>query len=233
MPIYLVSRSSHFPPAELAEPDGLLAVGGDLSVGRLLTAYRHGIFPWYSHGQPILWWSPDPRMVLFPDELHVPKSLQKTMRKQPFTITWNQDFPQVIHHCGLVRQEQGTWITSDMEDAYIQLHRKGYAHSAEAWEGDPPRLVGGLYGVQVGRVFSGESMFHLSPDASKIAFVMTVLKLRVLGFELIDCQMYTDHLARFGSREISRADYLHILNQGLRTPFQPSPQEWRRPITSF
>ncbi|MBF0294940.1 MAG: leucyl/phenylalanyl-tRNA--protein transferase [Magnetococcales bacterium] len=221
MPIFQLTAEPVFPPVALAEPEGILAVGGDLSLRRLLTAYSEGIFPWYSRGEPILWWSPDPRLVLDPHGLHIPKSLAKTMRKTPFSITCDRAFPQVIRACGQLRQKNGTWITHDLEKAFIQLHRLGLAHSVEAWgmgENAQPILVGGLYGLALGGIFFGESMFHVRPEASKIALVHLARQLQARGFTLIDCQMKTDHLLRFGAYEIPRALFLTRLQEALRLP---------------
>ncbi len=208
-----LTRPDAFPSPELAlrEPEGLLAAGGKLDTDWLLAAYRQGIFPWYGEGQPILWWSPDPRMVLLPEWLHVPHSLERVMRKTPFDLRSDTAFEDVVRACAAPRQNQpGTWIGEDMIAAYVALHRAGYAHSMESWQDD--RLVGGLYGVVLGRVFFGESMFARVPDASKVAFVHLVRALAAKGCELIDCQMYTDHLARFGARTILRTDFLRRLS---------------------
>ncbi len=205
-----------FPPPSLAGPEGLLAVGGDLSVPRLLSAYSQGIFPWYDAASPILWWSPDPRPVLFPAEFHVPRRLERVVRQKRFDIGFDTDFPAVIQACAGVRRpgQRGTWITRAMVRAYIDLHRAGFAHSVEArLDG---RLVGGVYGVALGRAFFGESMFHLEPDASKAAFVALVRRLEDLGFHFIDCQQTTAHMARFGSREMPRAEFLSLLSRALR-----------------
>jgi leucyl/phenylalanyl-tRNA--protein transferase len=184
----------------------LLAAGGDLSPQRLLHAYRRGIFPWYGAGEPILWWSPDPRTVLFPEEMHVGRTLRKTLRKAPFDVTADTAFERVLEGCSAPRPDQdGTWITPDMKRAYAMLHALGVAHSVESWAGD--RLVGGLYGVALGRVFFGESMFSRVGDASKVAFVHLVRQLSAWGFGLIDCQMRTPLLAAFGAREISRREF--------------------------
>ena len=213
-----------FPEVGLAlrEPDGLLAIGGDLSVPRLLEAYRHGIFPWYSQGQPILWWSPDPRLVLFTDELRVSRSLRKTLRKGRFEVTLDRDFPAVIRACAEPRAgEVGTWITRAMQNAYIALYEAGHAHSVECrLDGE---LVGGLYGVSIGRVFFGESMFARVSDASKVAFVWLVRQLQRRGFRLIDCQVHTGHLVRLGARGIARAEFTRILAQDCRLP---APAAW-------
>ncbi len=211
MPIYLLSEELIFPPPELAEPEGLLAVGGDLSIERLLLAYKMGIFPWYNEGEPILWWSPDPRMVLFPPELHIPKRLKRILRQGRFKITFDKAFEQVIKECAMVRQEkgEGTWITQDMVKAYTKLHLAGFAHSAEAWCQD--KLVGGVYGVALGQVFFGESMFSRVSNSSKAAFVTLVQQLSKWGFRLIDCQVSTSHLSRFGAQEIPRKDFLKMV----------------------
>lgn len=202
-----------FPPVEhaLREPNGLLAIGGDLSLGRLLAAYRQGIFPWFSDGEPILWWSPDPRMVLFPDELKVARSLQKTIKNRPFELRLNTAFREVITACSstLRPDQHGTWITQNIIDAYCRLHEAGYAISSEAWLDG--KLVGGCYGVKIGHMFYGESMFHHINDASKVAFVHLVEYLRNLQVGMIDCQMKTAHLARFGAREIHRAEFMQKL----------------------
>jgi leucyl/phenylalanyl-tRNA--protein transferase len=194
-----------FPSIESAldDPNGLLVAGGDLSPGRLLDAYRHGIFPWYSEGQPILWWSPDPRMVLYVDEFKVPRSLRKVANQQRFVITVDADFEGVIGACAAPRNSaRGTWITAEVMDAYINLHRHGHAHSVEAWRDE--RLAGGLYGVAIGRMFFGESMFAREADASKIALMRLVSLLKEVNVPLIDCQQETAHLSRFGARPISR-----------------------------
>ena len=201
-----------FPTVEDAfeDPPGLLAAGGDLSLERLLAAYTRGIFPWYEDGQPILWWSPDPRAVLFPSELHISRSLKKTLRRGDFEITLDQAFSQVIAACALDRPgQQGTWITDAMANAYIELHRAGFAHSAETWLGD--ELVGGVYGIAIGRVFFGESMFSTVTDASKAAFIQLVEQLQRWSFELVDCQIESAHLNSLGSRPISRLEFTKLL----------------------
>lgn len=218
-----LSRSNFdFPPLDkaLQEPNGLLAAGGDLDPQRLIQAYRHGCFPWYQDGQPILWWSPDPRTVLFPDELHVSRSLAKFIRQQQYQVTIDQAFEQVIQGCAGPRDyADGTWITSPMQDAYFQLHRLGVAHSAEAWQDN--QLVGGLYGLAIGRLFFGESMFSRADNASKVAFVTLVQRLRASGFVMIDCQMPTQHLHSFGARAISRGEFASYLRRHLdETPSQ-------------
>jgi len=219
-----------FPDVELArrDPDGLLAVGGDLTVARLLTAYRRGIFPWYSEEQPILWWSPDPRSVLFSHKLHVSRTLRRTLRQGRFAVTLDRDFAAVIQGCSEPRPGQpGTWITDDMREAYLRLHRAGYAHSVEAWRGDS--LVGGLYGVAIGRVFFGESMFSRVSDASKVAFVYLVRHLQQHHFELIDCQIQTPHLDSLGAELIPRTRFTGLLARYCRAsgpngPWQLDPR---------
>jgi leucyl/phenylalanyl-tRNA--protein transferase len=203
-----------FPPLSkaLREPDGLLAVGGCLSKMRLLKAYRNGIFPWYNPEDPILWWSPDPRLVLFPDKLIVSRSLRKTLRKNNFSITFDQAFDKVINACASLRKNSsGTWITDEITEAYNELYRLGFAHSVEAWcDGI---LVGGLYGVALGRVFFGESMFHTMTNASKVAFVSLVEQLKSWDYQLIDCQVHTSHLESLGAQEIDRTYFVELLNQ--------------------
>jgi leucyl/phenylalanyl-tRNA--protein transferase len=202
----------------------LLAVGGDLAPERLLAAYRHGIFPWYSEDQPILWWSPDPRAVLFPDELKVSRSLRKTLRKAPFEVRLDSAFRAVMEACAAPRADGlGTWITDEMLDAYTGLHQLGYAHSAECWaDGE---LVGGLYGMALGGVFFGESMFARRTDASKVAFVHLVTQLRAWNFALIDCQVTTAHLTRLGARAIPRAEFEALLDRHAPRDHRPGP--WR------
>ena len=199
---------SPFPPLEhaLTEPDGLLAAGGDLSAERLINAYQHGIFPWFSEGDPILWWSPDPRCVLHPDKIRISRSLKKTLKKHPFEIRMDTAFADVIQACAAPRASQdGTWITADMFDAYVNLHKLGYAHSIECWQDD--ELVGGLYGIAIGKVFFGESMFSKKADASKIALVYLCDYLIQQGFKLIDSQVHTPHLESMGAEMISRSDF--------------------------
>lgn len=218
MPIFQLSDKASFPPPHFSEGDGLLAVGGDLSQERLLKAYYMGIFPWYSDPDPILWWSPDPRLVLFPSELKVSRRLRRTIRRGTFRITMDSAFEQVIKSCAEIprKHEKGTWITADMVAAYCRLHTAGFAHSVEAWsEG---RLAGGLYGVAIGRGFFGESMFSDQSNASKVAFVELVEYLRKKKFRLIDCQVTTPHLKKFGAREIPRAEFLNILEEMREKP---------------
>ena len=218
-------HKSIFPDVELAltEPDGLLAVGGDLSVERLIAAYQQGIFPWYSEGQPILWWSPDPRMVMEPKDIKVSRSLSKTMRKQEFKITFDKNFREVITACSESRLEKGkiqdeTWILDEMIKAYIQLHEQGYAHSVECWQNE--KLVGGLYGIAIGKVFFGESMFSRVSDASKIAFVSLAKQLEKWSFNLIDCQVYTSHLESLGAGMISRQHFISLLKENTIHSFE-------------
>ena len=207
-----------FPPPERADRSGLLAVGGDLRPERLLAGYRRGIFPWYSEGQPILWHSPDPRFVLLPERLHVAKSLAKVMRRGTYQLRVDTAFAKVVEACARVPRpgQDGTWITDEMQAAYRTLHRLGHAHSVEAWSGDA--LVGGFYGVAVGRIFFGESMFARAPDASKVAFARAAHALFDAGCLLIDCQVETDHLARFGAVDLPRRRFLQLLTAGLSGP---------------
>lgn len=215
-----------FPPVEtaLAEPNGLLAVGGDLSPQRLLAAYRQGIFPWFSEGQPILWWSPDPRMVLFPTELKVSRSLAKRLRKTDYEIRFDSAFREVVMACASVPRagQDGTWITPEMMVAYYQLHELGHAHCVETWMGG--QLTGGIYGVSIGRMFYGESMFHLATDASKIALVYLMRHLEKAGFGMMDCQMKTQHLASLGGREIPRSEFSRRLAELVNSP--QTPGKW-------
>jgi len=209
-----IDKDCAFPPIEqaLQEPNGLIAIGGDLSSSRLLAAYRQGIFPWFSDDEPILWWSPDPRMVLFPDTLKISSSLKKIIKKQSFEIRFNTAFREVITACSstLRAGQHGTWITQDIIDAYCNLHKEGHAISSEAWLNE--QLVGGCYGVKIGKMFYGESMFHTVSDASKVAFVHLVQHLKSERVGMIDCQMKTAHLARFGAYEINRAEFMRKLN---------------------
>ncbi len=210
MPLFAIDSKLHFPPVYLAEPDGLLAMGGDLSSERLLLAYRSGIFPWYE-GDTILWWSPDPRFVLFPEELKISKTIRALRKKNLFTCTVNQDFPAVVHQCKFAERpgQHGTWITDEVEIAFNRLHKLGHAHSAEVWQEN--QLVGGLYGVRIGHVFFGESMFSLVPNASRFAFSFYAEQLFSEGTTLIDCQVYTRYLESFGARMIPREEFLRNL----------------------
>ena len=222
---WLRRDSLDFPALEraLREPNGLLAAGGDLSAERLIAAYRHGCFPWFSEGQPLLWWSPDPRTVLFPEEFHLSRSLAKLLRQQRYRVTFDQDFAAVIEGCASPRDyADGTWITDSMRAAYLELHRRSLAHSVEVWDGE--QLVGGLYGLAMGQLFFGESMFSRADNASKIGFATLVSKLRDWGFVLIDCQMPTRHLHSFGARPIARAEFARYLQQHLD---RPSTADWQ------
>ncbi len=218
MPVYLLSDEIVFPPPDLATREGLLAIGGDLCQERLLQAYSMGIFPWYTETEPIMWWSPDPRLLLYPDEIRISRSLQKTINKGLFRITMDQAFDQVINACARAprKQGEGTWLVPEMIKAYRQLHASGYAHSVEAWQNDT--LVGGLYGVSLGKSFFGESMFTHVTNASKVAFVALVDHLKTLSFDLIDCQVTTEHLVSFGAREVPRGTFLKQLKVSLETP---------------
>ena len=208
-----------FPPVEESTPDGLLAVGGDLRPERLLEAYCHGIFPWYEEDQPILWWSPDPRTVLFPDKLHVPRSLDKTIRRGHFTVTLDTCFRNVMMECAGPRPqypEGGTWITPEMIEAYTRLHELGHAHSIETWQ--EGTLVGGLYGVAIGGAFFGESMFSRATDASKVALVSLIRQLQTWGFQIFDCQQASPHVMRLGAEEIPRRAFIEHLTAALTIP---------------
>jgi len=208
----------------LTEPDGLLAVGGCLSTQRILNAYSQGIFPWYSDDEPILWWSPDPRLVVFPEQLYLSKSLKKTLRKQSFRITFDKAFSQVIKACAAPRaDDSGTWLLAEMQQAYCRLHTEGHAHSVEAWYQD--ELVGGLYGIAIGQVFFGESMFHRKTDASKVAFASLVQQLSSWGYQMIDCQVHTQHLASLGAEEIPRTHFSNLLQQYRHC--KPHPTAWQ------
>ncbi|MDH3322834.1 MAG: leucyl/phenylalanyl-tRNA--protein transferase [Flavobacteriaceae bacterium] len=215
----LLGKEIIFPNVESASPEGIVAIGGDLSPQRLALAYNSGIFPWYNQGEPIVWYSPDPRMVLFPERLKISKSMRKVLRDQVFEITFNQNFKEVISNCKITsrKDQEGTWITDDMQEAYIKLHEAGLAKSVEVWQNK--QLVGGLYGIDLaqsdsvhGHVFCGESMFSKVSNASKAAFIYLVQKLEKEKYKLIDCQLYTDHLASLGAEEISRAAFINVLN---------------------
>lgn len=224
---YLLSseNKTEFPDIKLAleEPDGLLAYGGDLSIERLYAAYQQGIFPWYSQGQPVLWWSPDPRMVLYPAELKVSRSLRKKIRQQDYSISFDQNFKEVIQHCAEPRlQQKETWILNEMIDAYCEFNQAGYAHSVEYWQGG--ELLGGLYGIAIGQVFFGESMFSRVSDSSKIAFVFLTLQLQRWGYKFIDCQVYSAHLESLGAKMISRNDFKNKLIK--YTVMENKPEQW-------
>lgn len=213
MPIFRLTENIIFPRPEFAEDNGLLALGGDLAPERLLAAYRQGIFPWYSDGDPILWWFTSPRFVIYPEQFKVPKRLARYMRKQLYKVTFDKAFNQVISSCASIKRghEEGTWITKDMQKAYNHLHDLGYAHSVECWHGST--LAGGLYGVALDRVFFGESMFTTMPNGSKLALATLAQYLNMRGFKLIDCQMKTDHLLQYGACEISGKQFrLHLKN---------------------
>ncbi|GLR63117.1 leucyl/phenylalanyl-tRNA--protein transferase [Marinospirillum insulare] len=215
--IWQLDKELWFPSPNLAlqEPNGLLAFGGDLSAERLLLAYQQGIFPWFNEGEPPLWWSPAPRMVLYPEEIRISRSLNKRLKRQEFQLSFDTCFAEVINQCAISRQAtSGTWITSEMQTAYTQLHQQGYAHSVEVWQ--QGHLVGGLYGLALGGMFFGESMFSHVSDASKVALVELSWHLKQQGFSLIDCQVYSNHLASLGAKEISRELFLHTLAKASR-----------------
>ncbi|MGV8081347.1 MAG: leucyl/phenylalanyl-tRNA--protein transferase [Syntrophales bacterium] len=213
MPVFQLPREPVFPPVSLAESSGLLAVGGDLSIPRLIEAYRLGIFPWYGPGEPILWWSPHPRFVLFPDELKVSRSMRQLLKKNLFRVTFDAAFTSVLDACRKPRPNSPeTWITREMREAYRELHQSGLAHSVEVWYGDS--LAGGLYGVSLGACFFGESMFSATSNASKVALVALVRRLQKLDFVLVDCQVHTTHLESLGARFVSRSRFLDLLRQG-------------------
>lgn len=211
MAIFALDDQLIFPPVHLAEPNGLLAIGGDLSTERLLLAYRSGIFPWYDE-PPILWWSPDPRFVLFPDELKITKSLKPLLNRNAFKFTTNRAFKDVIRHCRKVSRpgQDGTWINENIIDAFVELHEMGYAHSAEVWQDD--ELVGGLYGIKLGKMFFGESMFSLVSNASRYAFAKYVQQLKAEDIGLIDCQIHSEYLESMGARMIGRAEFQEWLS---------------------
>ncbi len=227
MAIKVLNSVPDFPPVEDAQPDGLLALGGQLKPDWLLKAYRLGIFPWFNEGDPVLWWSPNPRMVLFPEKLKVSKSMKQLLAKNAFRVSMNQGFSEVIAACAEVpRQGQpGTWITRDMRQAYIRLHQLGHAHSVEVWNAQN-ELVGGLYGVAIGKVFFGESMFARQSNASKFGFIRLVQWLHKHGFELIDCQMETSHLASLGAESIAREHFAALLQRLTAHPSLPA-KSWK------
>lgn len=220
MPVFGLGEQLVFPPVQLSNPDGILAVGGDLQPERLLLAYGSGIFPWYDEEDPIIWWAPDPRFVLFPEDLRVSKSMRQVLRREIFRISFDEDFASVIRHCQKTPRpgQRGTWITDDMQQAYIQLHEQGFAHSVEVWQAE--KLVGGLYGVSLGNSFFGESMFAHVSNASKAGFITLVRRLAEKGFELIDCQVYTSHLESLGAQDIPRAEFMARLESSLKHPTQ-------------
>ena len=212
MALFALGKEISFPPVHLSEPDGLLAMGGDLSPERILLAYRSGIFPWYE-GTHILWWCPDPRFVLFPEELKISKSTQALLKKNAFEFTVNTAFREVINQCRSIprKDQEGTWITAAVKEAFVKLHELGYAHSAEVWQNG--ELLGGLYGIRIGKVFFGESMFSKKSNASKYAFTRYVQQLQSEGVSLIDCQVYTPYLESFGARMIERKDFVQMLQK--------------------
>ncbi len=218
--MYLLSDELVFPDPKYADEDGLLAIGGDLSVQRLLLAYQYGIFPWFNEGEPIIWWSPDPRFILYPEKLKVSKSMRSLFRKVPFSVTFDKDFQQVISQCKTIKRKGqeggGTWITQDVQQAYIELHKLGIAHSVEVWQKD--ELVGGLYGVSLGKCFFGESMFTKVSNASKYGFITLVQKLKSLNFTLVDCQIHTDHLESLGAEFMSRSDFMQVMLNNQKLP---------------
>lgn len=216
MSYYFLGDELYFPPATRASSEGIVAIGGDLSEERLLLAYQSGIFPWFSDGEPIIWWSPDPRFVLYPNHIKISKSMQQLFKKNAFEVTFDKDFEQVILNCKKIKREgqNGTWITNDMVDAYQSLHQKGYAHSVEVWQSGI--LVGGLYGLSLGDSFFGESMFAKVSNASKYGFISLVQKLDKKGFSMIDCQVHTDHLESLGAEYITRKTFLEHLQKSLK-----------------
>jgi leucyl/phenylalanyl-tRNA--protein transferase len=218
MPVYRIPEDLVFPDPDLAEEDGLLGVGGDLKPERLLLAYRNGIFPWFSEGEPIMWWSPDPRCVLYPERLKVSTSLRQALRKGGYEVRFDTCFTEVIRHCSVMKRkgQRGTWITKEMGEAYIRLHELGYAHSTEVFMGG--ELAGGLYGVAVGMTYSGESMFHLRPEASKIALYHLVQRLKDWKFPLIDCQVTNPHLLSLGAEEMDRRTFLALAREQALRP---------------
>lgn len=211
--MHILGKNILFPPLETADENGLLAIGGDLSPDRLMCAYRSGIFPWYNEGEPIIWYSPPDRMVLFPDDLKVSKSMEKVLKNTNFRVSFNEHFPEVIHHCKTMDRpgQKGTWITQEMQKAYTALHELGHAKSVEVWLED--RLVGGLYGIDLGHIFTGESMFSLVSNASKAAFIYLTHLLNERNYILLDCQVYNEHLSSMGAVEITRDVFMHYLDQ--------------------
>lgn len=209
--MYFLSRELYFPPVENASPEGIIAIGGDLSPERLILAYRNGIFPWFEDDEPILWWSPEERMVLFPNELKISKSMRNIINRGIFRVTFNTCFRDVIANCRSIKRDgqPGTWITQEMVEAYCTLHKLGYAKSVEVWQDD--ELVGGLYGIDLGHIFCGESMFSKTSNASKFAFIALVKQLQLANYKLLDCQVHNDHLESLGAREIDREDFLAIV----------------------
>lgn len=228
MPVYRLIQEIVFPSPEDAEPDGLLAIGGDLSSERLLLAYQCGIFPWYSEGQPILWWSPDPRLILEPEEFHISHRLHQILKQGVFKVTFDKAFESVIQACASVPREgqDGTWITPEMREAYVHLHKQGFAHSVESWL--DAKLVGGIYGVSLGKCFFGESMFSYKSNASKVALATLVQSLKAWGFHMLDAQVTTRHLLSLGAKEIPRSLFLKRLKEALSFPTQKGKWELER-----
>ncbi len=220
MTLHWLSQELVFPPVEYSNKDGMLAVGGDLSVERLVLAYQSGIFPWYNEGEPVIWWSPDPRFILYPKDIKLSRSMKKLMNKNIWRITFDQSFAQVIRNCQVKRDD--TWITNDIISSYCELHEQGYAHSVEVWQED--KLVGGLYGISLGRCFFGESMFSHVRNSSKAALITLAQKLAALDFHLIDCQVYTAHLESMGAQFISRKNFIQIINEGF--DFNTIQKKW-------
>lgn len=212
MPVFRLDDDLVFPHPSLANEDGLLAAFGDLSPERLILAYSNGIFPWFSEDEPILWWSPDPRFILNPKDIRISHSMKKLIKKNTYKITFDNSFREVISNCSSLRKEDGTWITNDMIEAYCKLHELGYAHSVEAWHED--KLVGGLYGINLGKCFFGESMFSIMSNASKVAFITLCRKLEEQEYNMIDCQVYTEHLESLGAMSVSRERFLQLLEEG-------------------
>ena len=225
MPVFQLTDALLFPPPRLAREDGLLAVGGDLTPERLILAYSQGIFPWYSEGEPILWWSPAPRLILLPEEFHCSRRLGRQLRQGLFRVTMDKAFTEVVAGCASEgeRDEKGTWILPEMSAAYQTLHQLGFAHSVECWQED--ELAGGLYGIALGGIFFGESMFSRAANSSKVALAHLCGQLAAWGFVCLDCQMRTPHLLRLGAREVSREAFEELLDQGLTLPSRPGP--WR------
>lgn len=215
MPIYLLNENLNFPPVEGAE-DGIVAIGGDLSSERLLLAYQCGIFPWYGDEEPIIWHSPDPRFILLLDDLHISKSMQRVLNSNKFHVTFDTDFSFIINQCALIerKEQDGTWITNEMIDAYLELYKSGYAHSVEVWNND--KIVGGLYGVSLGKVFFAESMFHTETNASKFALIKLVELLKQKEFHFLDAQVHTTHVESLGAKNIPREQFIELLQKGLK-----------------
>jgi len=230
MPLFRLSEKIEFPPAWLARSDGLLCIGGDLSTERLLLAYQNGIFPWFSEEEPLLWWSPDPRLVLYPNTIKISRTLKKKIKRAPFRITVDNAFEQTIVSCSQPRRgsQDGTWLVEEMIEAYIRLHKHGYAHSIETWHENV--LVGGLYGVTLGGSFFGESMFSRASDASKIALTALATLLNAKGFDMIDCQVTTPHLVNMGAVEVSREQFLNALTPSIERQMNPNIWDPCRPL---